>query len=377
MAFSADELRVLRRALAENLHPAMESGAVRYPLSLPLPARRDSEERAEDIHEMLRLVEAIDEAVREGGRLRAFLLAELVRYRSALPGSAAGYLERLEEAVNDGYVPDSEDLAALRRLAAQRCGPEERARRLALKRRCHEVAESDLRERLAARGLATGSRVPAALSARPYGGPAPRAGRPDPGAASALPAAPPREDARDAAARHSAEQPAAPRHSTPQTDRPAVPQAAPAVAAAVASAAPPTGPARPPAVPLPVPSRSAASLPGPSLPEDGGEGTESAAVAAGSGAARLRGLELLIGGAAAAPSGGVIPMTARDPEKKRPAEEPAGTGEKRTARPAGAGQSGDAHRRRAVPTPGDLFPHGVRPGHGEDQPSPELPTGTG
>jgi hypothetical protein len=136
MAFSADELRTLRRALAESLHPGRET-----PITAP--------ERVEDVQDTLRLAEAIDEAVREGGRLRAFLLAELVRYRSALPGSAAGYLERLEDAVADGYVPDAADLAALRRLVVLPCGPEERGRRTALKSRCHALAEAAVRRRLA------------------------------------------------------------------------------------------------------------------------------------------------------------------------------------------------------------------------------------
>ena len=82
MAFSADELRVLRRALAIALQPA----------PVPAPHRPLGPQRAEEVRECLRLSEAVDEAVREGGRLRAFLLADLARYRSALPGAAPGYL---------------------------------------------------------------------------------------------------------------------------------------------------------------------------------------------------------------------------------------------------------------------------------------------
>lgn len=96
MAFGADELRVLRRALAVALHPA------------PLPD--------EDIRACMRLAETVDEAVREAGRLRAFLLADLARYRQALPGSVTGYLELLQDAVATGYVPRPDDLAALRAL---------------------------------------------------------------------------------------------------------------------------------------------------------------------------------------------------------------------------------------------------------------------
>ncbi|MER6911058.1 hypothetical protein ABT354_05220 [Streptomyces sp. NPDC000594] len=93
MAFSADELRVLRRALAVALHPA------------PLPD--------EDVQDCLRLADSVDEVTREAGRLRAFLLADLARYRSALPGSAMSYLELLQDALAAGYDPLPEDLAAL------------------------------------------------------------------------------------------------------------------------------------------------------------------------------------------------------------------------------------------------------------------------
>ncbi|MER7672121.1 hypothetical protein ABTY61_27190 [Kitasatospora sp. NPDC096128] len=147
MAFSADEVRVLRRALAQALHPAV-------PVHLQgpdrtAPAGPGAELWAEDVQDALRLTEAIDEAVQEGGRLRAFLLADLCRYRAALPGSAAGYLERLEEAVTDGYLPAPEDLTALRGLTRQPCGHGERARRSRLAGRCHALAEAAVRERLA------------------------------------------------------------------------------------------------------------------------------------------------------------------------------------------------------------------------------------
>jgi hypothetical protein len=268
MAFSADELRVLRRALAENLRsqlpsnvlpPAQRGGAH----ALPRDPVREAE-CLEDIQETVRLTEAIEEAVREGGRLRAFLLAELVRYRSALPGSAPGYLERLEEAVHDGYVPDAEDLSALRRLAALPCGPEERERRNELKSLCQSYAEPGVRH--------------------------PRQG----------------------------------------WDQPAV---------RAANAAKP----RP-----------------------------------------HRGLELLIGGAAAgvpaaAPLGGTNPMNPRDTahrpegsdESAAPVSRPTAPGAAGDPGPeAGPAQAGaDKTRRRGVPTPGDLFPGGVRP--------PHLPTATG
>src|SRR5690606_2473267 len=66
MAFGAEELRVLRRALALALHPAAAS--------------------ADDVQDCLRLADAVDEATRESARLRAFLVADLGRYRAALPG---------------------------------------------------------------------------------------------------------------------------------------------------------------------------------------------------------------------------------------------------------------------------------------------------
>ena len=150
MAFSADELRVLRRALAHMLNPATSATPATpappaVPALLPGPALPVPGPAlpgwartawAEDVQDVLRLAESIDDAVHEGGRMRAFAMAELARYRAALPGAATGYLERLEEAVADGYLPDREDLAALRNLTALPCAPQERVRRLGLRDRC-------------------------------------------------------------------------------------------------------------------------------------------------------------------------------------------------------------------------------------------------
>ncbi|MFF5519139.1 hypothetical protein [Streptomyces coeruleorubidus] len=97
MAFGVEELRVLRRALALALHPTSAS--------------------ADDVQDCLRLAESLDEAMREGVRLRAFLVADLGRYRAALPGTAAGYLTLLDEALGAGYRPRPDDLAALRALS--------------------------------------------------------------------------------------------------------------------------------------------------------------------------------------------------------------------------------------------------------------------
>ncbi|MFI1191103.1 hypothetical protein [Streptomyces californicus] len=131
MAFSADELRVLRRALAIALHPMSLSD--------------------EDVQDCLRLAGSVDEAVAEAGRLRAFLLADLSRYRNALPGSATGYLELLQDALAAGYDPRPDDLAALRAL---RGGP----LAAALLERCQVLAERSVRARLA--GRAAGAAAP-------------------------------------------------------------------------------------------------------------------------------------------------------------------------------------------------------------------------
>ncbi|KQX45654.1 MULTISPECIES: hypothetical protein [unclassified Streptomyces] len=130
MAFSADELRVLRRALAVALHPA------------PL--------QDEDVQDTLRLAESVDEAVREAGRLRAFLLDDLARYREALPGSLSGYLELLQDALAAGYDPAADDLAALRALRRNPAAA-------ALLARCQILAERSVRARLARVSQATGT----------------------------------------------------------------------------------------------------------------------------------------------------------------------------------------------------------------------------
>jgi hypothetical protein len=135
MAFSADELRVLRRALAEALHHAPFPPAVRRTAPVvPAP----SHEPVAAV-EYLRLAETLDEAVRESARLRLFRLADLTRYRDALPGTAAGYLDRLGDALDGGHHPAPEDIAALRTLTGLPCGPAESHRRTALLRRCEDL----------------------------------------------------------------------------------------------------------------------------------------------------------------------------------------------------------------------------------------------
>ncbi|MFG3099524.1 hypothetical protein ACGFZL_03145 [Streptomyces sp. NPDC048182] len=94
MAFGAQELHVLRRALALALNPS-------------------SPVQAQDVRDCLHLAESLDEASRESARLRAFLVADLARYRAALPGSVTGYLALLREALEAGHRPGADDLAAL------------------------------------------------------------------------------------------------------------------------------------------------------------------------------------------------------------------------------------------------------------------------
>ncbi|SCD61251.1 hypothetical protein GA0115236_11394, partial [Streptomyces sp. IgraMP-1] len=127
MAFSADELRVLRRALAIALHPSTADD--------------------EDVSTCLRLAHSVDEAVHESARLRDFLLADLARYRAALPGTVAGYLPLLEEALGAGYQPAPDDLAALRALRGNAVAAD-------LLARCRVLAERAVRAKLAGRQAA-------------------------------------------------------------------------------------------------------------------------------------------------------------------------------------------------------------------------------
>ncbi|GAA2104945.1 hypothetical protein GCM10009801_80930 [Streptomyces albiaxialis] len=149
VAFSADELRVLGGALAI----ALQSG--------PTP---------EEAREYLRLAEAVDETVREGYRLRSFLLADLARYRGALPGAAVGYLDQVEAALTAGYLPRPDDIVALRSLCEEAVSAPEAARRRALLLRCERLSERAVRSRL--RVLPHGRvPVPAPASEPPSGSP--------------------------------------------------------------------------------------------------------------------------------------------------------------------------------------------------------------
>ncbi|WP_099890155.1 hypothetical protein [Streptomyces sp. 2132.2] len=125
MAFSAAELHVLRRTLAH----ALQSSTAPAPLTTP------------EVQDCLRLAQSVDEAVQEAGRLREFLLADLARYRGALPGSLSGYLELLQDALAAGYEPAPDDLAALRALRANPVAA-------AVLERCQGIAERSVRRRL-------------------------------------------------------------------------------------------------------------------------------------------------------------------------------------------------------------------------------------
>ncbi|OIJ65858.1 hypothetical protein [Streptomyces mangrovisoli] len=199
MAFGVEELRVLRRALALALHPEPAS--------------------AEDVQDCRRLAESLDEAMREGARLRAFLVADLARYRAALPGTAAGYFALLEETLASGYRPVPDDLAALRALRGNPVAA-------GLLARCQVMAEEDVRGRLArgqrSRGLPGAPAVPASrtrLLALPGGR--------EPVPAESVPAEP---DARVSAAgpaRDPEERPA-PKPGERPAERPAPPSPQPA-----------------------------------------------------------------------------------------------------------------------------------------------------
>jgi hypothetical protein len=117
-----------------------------------------SDPAPERAREYLRLARSVEETAREGDRLRAFLLADLARYREALPGAATGYLDQLEGALTAGYRPRSDDLAALRSLCTEAAGERESARRAALLHRCESLAARAVRPGLQA---APGGLLPA------------------------------------------------------------------------------------------------------------------------------------------------------------------------------------------------------------------------
>ncbi len=146
MAFGAEELRVLRRSLALALHPGSAS--------------------AEDVQDCLRLAESVDEAARESARLRAFLLADLARYRAALPGTVSGFLPLLQDALDAGYRPTPDDLAALRALRGNPAAA-------ALLYRCRILAERGVRARPATRPTASTSPTDARPAAAPSPSPSP------------------------------------------------------------------------------------------------------------------------------------------------------------------------------------------------------------
>lgn len=139
MALSADELRVVRDALAI----AIESS-----WGLPRPARGDGTDpaaapaivRGAVVRDCTELAAALDEAAAEADRMRLFRDADLARYRAALPGSASGYAEALHDALATGYVPRQADVAALRALCAAQADSVVAERRRRLLWRCEALA---------------------------------------------------------------------------------------------------------------------------------------------------------------------------------------------------------------------------------------------
>ncbi|MET9885979.1 hypothetical protein ABZZ20_23130 [Streptomyces sp. NPDC006430] len=138
MAFSAAELHVLRRTLAHALQTS----------TAPLTTS--------EVQDCLCLAQSVDDAVQEAERLREFLLADLARYRGALPGSLSGYLELLQDALAAGYEPASDDLAALRALRANPVAA-------ALLERSRTIAERAVRRRFSA----TSSQLPLGTAPAP------------------------------------------------------------------------------------------------------------------------------------------------------------------------------------------------------------------
>lgn len=198
MAFSAAELLVLRRSLAHALQSS----------TAPLTAA--------EVQDCLRLAASVDEAVREAGRLRAFLLDDLARYRRALPGSLSGYLELLQDALAAGYEPDPDDLSALRALRANPVAA-------AVLERAQGVAGRSVRRRLAAAAPAPRTRLLALAGGR--GEPAAAAPRPERRRPEPAPTEPSRKDAspKEPAPREPSPKGPSPKEPAPRTPDPKAP----------------------------------------------------------------------------------------------------------------------------------------------------------
>ncbi|MEW2128833.1 hypothetical protein [Streptomyces sp. NPDC005435] len=279
MAFGAEELRVLRRALALALHPGTAS--------------------AEDVQDCFRLAESLDEALAEAARLRAFLLADLGRYRAALPATATGYLSLLAEALGTGHRPTPDDLAALKALSGN---PQ------------------------AATLLATCRRVPVQ-----HQRPAP------PATPGTTPLVPPPAPAPDPAPAGAAPDPAFAGVAPPSGAALLPPLTAPAAAPVLALAASPAQAVTAvPAVMVPSAVLSAPATPVPGIPAAAILASELPAAALVPAVMELPRTRLLAlpGGAADPAKPGRKPAA---PEPERPATEP-------------------DHPKRPVPTPGEVFP---------------------
>lgn len=98
IAFSADEVRVLRRALTEVLSPLRGRPAAELPVP---PAERlvqvVAPRPAEHLRDCRRLATALDAAVHEAGRLRAFLLEE--SRPTALPRHRGSFVDFVDNDV--------------------------------------------------------------------------------------------------------------------------------------------------------------------------------------------------------------------------------------------------------------------------------------
>lgn len=176
MALSADELRVVRDALAI----AIESS-----WGLPRPARGDGSARGDGtdpavapavrrgavVRDCTELAAALDETAAEADRMRLFRNADLAHYRAALPGSASGYAALLHEALAAGYVPRQADIAALRALCADSADSTVAERRRRLLRRCEALTAGQVPPRRrpapSAPSVPSVPSVPSALLPRP------------------------------------------------------------------------------------------------------------------------------------------------------------------------------------------------------------------
>ncbi len=296
MAFGAGELRVLRRALALALHPSSAT--------------------VQDVQDCHRLAESVDDAARESARFRAFLLADLARYRTALPGTASGYLELLSDALDAEYEPGADDFAAL-------CALRGTPAAAALLDRCRAAGGEHAQS-----GSAGRAPLPAARTEHAPGSPAvPRTGPPAP--PPAAPAVPARRRLLALPGGLAADAPTAPGvHGGAEAALPGAPYGRPGPSAV---------PATPPRA-LGWPGQAASSvLSGPAGPREASAGARAES------------------GAESKPEPAAAPEPERTPESEPPPK-PAPEPKPEPRRPAGPAAPG-----RPMPTPAEVFPPKRRP----------------